>query len=51
MMHLSVKSVDAWWEHVQNQKITEKYNVKVTEPEQRSWKMRDFVLTDPSGVL
>lgn len=51
MMHLSVKSVDAWWEHVQNQKIAEKYNVKVTEPEQRPWKMRDFVLIDPSGVL
>ncbi|MCA9006197.1 MAG: hypothetical protein KDA70_13075, partial [Planctomycetaceae bacterium] len=51
MMHLSVKSVDAWWEHVQNQKIAEKYNVKVTEPEQRPWKMRDFVLIDPSGVF
>ncbi|WP_417384006.1 VOC family protein [Gimesia sp.] len=51
MMHLSVKSVDAWWEHVQKQKIAEKYNVKVTEPEQRPWKMRDFVLIDPSGVL
>lgn len=51
MMHLSVKSVDAWWEHVKDQKIAEKYNVKVTEPEQRPWKMRDFILTDPSGVL
>lgn len=51
MMHLSVKSVDAWWEHVKDQKIAEKYSVKVTEPEQRPWKMRDFVLIDPSGVL
>ncbi|MDF1747203.1 MAG: hypothetical protein P1V19_26170, partial [Gimesia sp.] len=40
MMHLSVKSVGSWWEHVQKQKIAEKYNVKVTEPEQRPWKMR-----------
>jgi len=51
MMHLSVKCVDAWWEHVQNQQIAAKYNVKVTEPEQRPWNMRDFILIDPSGVL
>lgn len=51
MMHLSVKNVDDWWDHVQTQQIAEKYNVKVTEPEQRPWKMRDFILIDPSGVL
>jgi uncharacterized glyoxalase superfamily protein PhnB len=31
--------------------IAEKDNVKVTEPEQRLWRMRDFILIDPSGVL
>jgi uncharacterized glyoxalase superfamily protein PhnB len=51
VMHLSVKSVDAWWGHVQNQNLAEKYKLRVTEPEQRPWKMRDFVLIDPSGVL
>jgi uncharacterized glyoxalase superfamily protein PhnB len=51
MMHLSVKNVDAWWAHLQNQKIAEKYKVKITDPEQRPWKMRDFVLFDPSGVM
>ncbi|QDT42740.1 Glyoxalase-like domain protein [Gimesia alba] len=51
MMHLSVTSVDAWWAHVQNQKIAEKYNVPISPPEQRPWNMRDFILTDPSGVL
>ncbi|QDV16389.1 Glyoxalase-like domain protein [Gimesia panareensis] len=51
MMHLSVQNVDDWWEHVREQQIAEKYNVKVTEPEERPWGMRDFVLIDPSGVL
>ncbi|MDF1743060.1 MAG: VOC family protein [Gimesia sp.] len=51
MMHLSVKNVDAWWSHLQDQKIAEKYNVKITDPEQRPWNMRDFVLIDPSGVM
>lgn len=51
MMHLSVKNVDDWWDHVKSQQIAEKYNVKVTEPEQRPWKMRDFILIDPAGVL
>jgi predicted lactoylglutathione lyase len=51
MMHLSVKSVDAWWNHVQKQKLAEKYKLRITEPEQQPWKMRDFVLIDPSGVL
>ena len=51
MMHLSVQNVDDWREHVREQQITEKYNVKVTEPEQRPWRMRDFILIDHSGVL
>lgn len=51
MMHLSVKNVDTWWAHVRDQKIAEKYGVKVTAPEQRPWGMRDFILLDPSGVL
>jgi hypothetical protein len=50
-MHLIVKDVDAWWAHVQNQKICEKYGVNAEPPDNRPWKMRDFVLFDPSGVL
>ncbi|MBN72289.1 MAG: glyoxalase, partial [Gimesia sp.] len=37
--------------HVREQQIAESYGVTVTEPEQRPWRMRDFVLYDPSGVL
>lgn len=28
-----------------------KYGVKTLPPEQRPWRMRDFVLVDPSGIL
>ena len=51
MMHLLVESVDAWWAQIQEKKIAEKYGVKLLPPEQRPWRMRDFVLLDPSGVL
>ena len=51
MMHLLVEDVEAWWQKIQERKIAEKYSVKTTPPEQRSWRMRDFVLIDPSGVL
>ncbi len=51
MMHLLVASVDAWWNKMQERNIEEKYGVKILAPEQRPWKMRDFVLADPSGVL
>jgi uncharacterized glyoxalase superfamily protein PhnB len=51
MMHLLVESVDAWWAQIQEKNIAEKYGVKLLPPEQRPWKMRDFVLLDPLGVL
>jgi catechol 2,3-dioxygenase-like lactoylglutathione lyase family enzyme len=51
MMHLLVDDVDAWWTHVQDQQIPQKYGVRAGPPEDRDWKMRDFTLVDPSGVL
>jgi hypothetical protein len=50
-MHLLVKDVDAWWADLQAKQIPEKYGVSAGPPEDREWKMRDFVLFDPSGVL
>ena len=50
-MHLLVKDVDAWWAHIQDRNILEAYGVGGGPPEDREWKMRDFVLFDPSGVL
>jgi len=50
-MHLLVKDVDAWWKHVENAQLSEKYGVRAEPPEDRPWNMRDFVLFDPAGVV
>jgi len=50
-MHLLVEDVDAWWASIQAKKILETYGVRAGPPGDREWKMRDFVLFDPSGVL
>jgi len=51
MMHLLVEDVDAWWNHLNKTGVAAKYKVKVTKIELQPWRMRDFCLTDPSGVL
>ena len=48
-MHLLVENVDAW--HAKAREVAERFNVKIGEPEDRPWAMRDFTLFDPSGVL
>jgi hypothetical protein len=50
-MHLLVKDVDAWWAQIQAKQISQKYAVQIGPPEDRDWKMRDFTLFDPAGVL
>lgn len=50
MMHLLVDDVDAW--HAQAAaNVAEQYGVQISAIEERPWRMRDFTLTDPSGVL
>jgi len=51
MMHLLVEDVDAWWNHIRDAGIAGKYGTKVTDVQQQPWRMRDFALIDPSGVL
>ena len=51
MMHILVEDVDAWWDHVSKSGVTSKYGVKITSIEAQPWRMRDFCLFDPSGVL
>jgi catechol 2,3-dioxygenase-like lactoylglutathione lyase family enzyme len=51
MMHLLVEDVEAWWRHVGTQRLAERYGVRASPPEDRPWAIRDFTLTDPSGVL
>jgi catechol 2,3-dioxygenase-like lactoylglutathione lyase family enzyme len=51
MMHLLVEDVDAWRKKIDDAGIAAKYGVKVGPVELQPWRMRDFVLLDPSGVL
>lgn len=51
MMHILVEDVDAWWDRVRESGAVEKYGVKMSDIERQPWRMRDFCLTDPSGVL
>ncbi|MDW5417969.1 VOC family protein [Iodobacter sp. CM08] len=51
MMHLLVKDVLAWHAHLSALDLVGKYQVKLTAVEVQPWKMQDFVLIDPSGVL
>ena|SRR5579871_5478968 len=51
MMHLLVADVDAWWHQVEASGVVAKYGVTLSAIEQQPWRMRDFCLTDPSGVL
>ena len=51
MMHILVEDVNAWWSHVHTTGILSKYSVSITAMENQPWRMRDFCLHDPSGVL
>ena len=50
-MHLLVEDVQAWWDQVQASGVIARYGVKVTPLEDQPWRMRDFCLHDPSGVV
>lgn len=49
-MHLLVEDVHAWHNHIHNQGLPEKYDIKVTDIVKQPWYMLDFTITDPSGV-
>jgi catechol 2,3-dioxygenase-like lactoylglutathione lyase family enzyme len=51
MMHILVQDVQAWWNHVQASGVVAKFGVKCTAVESQPWKMKDFCILDPSGVL
>lgn len=51
MMHLLVADVDAWWDKINQSNVVAKYGTKIWPIELQPWKMRDFCITDPSGVL
>lgn len=49
-MHLLVDDVDAWHARVASSGIAERYGTRLTPITQQPWRMRDFILHDPSGV-
>lgn len=51
MMHMLVEDVDAWWNKIDQSGVVTTYAVKCWPIELQPWKMRDFCITDPSGVL
>jgi catechol 2,3-dioxygenase-like lactoylglutathione lyase family enzyme len=51
MMHMLVEDLDAWWRHVEGARLQSKYGIFLEPPADRSWGLRDFVITDPTGVL
>jgi uncharacterized glyoxalase superfamily protein PhnB len=51
MMHLLVENVDDWHQKIVDTGLATKYNVVVGSIELQPWRMRDFTLFDPSGVL
>ena len=51
MMHLLVADATAWHEHVKASGVVQKYGVTLDELTEQPWRMLDFVLSDPSGVL
>lgn len=51
MLHLLVADVDAWHAQLEAVGIEQTYGVRMSSVQQQPWRMRDFTLTDPSGVL
>ncbi|MEM6544474.1 MAG: VOC family protein [Pseudomonadota bacterium] len=51
MMHLLVEDVASWYKNLVKNKIADKYSVRLGEPQDQPWGMRDFTLDDPTGVL
>ena len=51
MLHILVEDVEAWRDRIHASGVVAKYGVRLTDIELQPWRMRDFCLTDPSGVL
>jgi len=51
MMHLLVHNAAAWHVRLVETRIPERYGVQLTALTTQPWGMRDFALSDPSGVV
>ena len=50
-MHLLVENVDDWYEHVVASGVVQRFGIRIEPPQDRPWRLRDFPMTDPAGVL
>lgn len=50
-MHLLVENLDDWHARVLGSGVARQFGVKVGDPADQPWGMRDFTLFDPAGVL
>ncbi|MGE8362957.1 VOC family protein [Pseudomonas sp.] len=51
VMHLLLEDVDAWWDALVQAKLDERFGSHLVPPQDQPWRMREFMVTDPSGVL
>jgi len=51
MLELCVQDLDAWWKHIQDAGIIEKYEVRAKPPQLQPYGRRAIHLIDPAGVL
>jgi uncharacterized glyoxalase superfamily protein PhnB len=52
MMSLMVEDADAWWRHINDIKLAEKYpGIMCKAPAMQPWGLRVLYLSDPAGVL
>lgn len=49
-MHLLVANADDWHAHVRASGVVETFGVQLGDVQEQPWRMRDFTLTDPTGV-
>ena len=50
-MHLLVENVDDWYAHVAASGVVQRFGIRLEPPQDRPWRLRDFPMTDPAGVL
>ena len=51
MLHLLVEDIDAWHADISQRYLSQKYGSQVSPVKTQPWKMREFIISDPSGVL
>jgi hypothetical protein len=52
MMHMLVRDLDAWWEHIRGLDLATRYGVSEPKaPKLESWGLNVVYVVDPSGVL